>query len=408
MSLKFTPSRGPPPDDQGEFTFVIRGFRYTCPLNQACFISERVREMRRKDVYLEQLVLNLDIEHLDDFRKLMSFQEIAVTVANIPFLAACARELKYKELSDFLARARPESQPVTKDNVRSQLRWKRALQLNVDPEIEFIASHFYKLESEFLSGLDPAALELVVTNGKFLCRDEDQLFTIIKGLGAQYFSLYRYVRFFVLAPQNFAELTRRIPPSLVDPAVWTEAHAQRSWIVANSARYCLAFNGEHGPFSGIMSFLRDVGGGNPHERGLVEITATSILPQCGQCFQLVDYGWEGYWRSQPEESTHVQFDFKSRRVNIRRYSIKGHNGPSILANWALSGSKNGQEWTLLDERHTQDLVGTFVTKTYECNQHVDDFFRFIRITRIGPNSDGSHHFHLTSLEFFGWLRKVSE
>ena len=359
-----------------------------------------------EDAYLERLVLNLDSDHFNEFQRLISFQEIEATAANVPFLAACAQELDYQDLRDFLARLPPQTEPVTKDNVMSQLRWNQSVRANVNPEIEFIASHFYELEFEFLSGLSPVDLELVVKNRKFLCQSEDQLFTTIARLGERYFSLYSYVHFLVLAPENFEVSKRRIPRELVDPSVWTEAHAHRNLILADSARYCLAFNGEHGAFSGIMRFLRDVCGCNPHQGGQVEITATSTT--AGQCFQLVDYGWEGYWRSDSEGAPHVQFDFKSRRVNLRKYSIKGHNGPSILANWAISGSHNGQDWTLLDERHTNDLVGQFVERTYECNHHVADFFRYIRITRTGVNSDGSHLFHLNALEFFGWLRKASE
>ena len=162
-----------------------------------------------EDAYLERLVLNLDSDHFNEFQRLISFQEIEATAANVPFLAACAQELDYQDLRDFLARLPPQTEPVTKDNVMSQLRWNQSVRANVHPEIEFIASHFYELEFEFLSGLSPVDLELVVKNRKFLCQSEDQLFTTITRLGERYFSLYSYVHFLVLAPENFEEFKQR-------------------------------------------------------------------------------------------------------------------------------------------------------------------------------------------------------
>ena len=165
----------------------------------------------------------------------------------------------------------------------------------------------------------------------------------------------------------------------------------------------VTFTSDKGAFNGIVQHLRDECGGNPHEKGVISITASS---NSNQCHQLVDYGWNNWWCTDNQPNSWVQFDFKSRRVCLSHYSLKSDgNGYNHLVSWALEVSDDGSTWEVVDERNTQDLNGNYIVKTYECSKRSDRFVRFVRLRQTGKNSDNYDDLNLSEIEFFGNLAK---
>jgi hypothetical protein len=156
------------------------------------------------------------------------------------------------------------------------------------------------------------------------------------------------------------------------------------------------------PFSGLVCYLHDLCGGNIHTKGVVNIVCLSIGRN--QCWKVVDYDWNDYWHSNHVASSWIQFGFKNRSVSISHYSLKSHNGSSSeFLHWTLSGSTDGNSWIVLDRRNTEDLKGRSITKTLECNERpsVCKFYRYVRLTQTGKNSNNNDYFILTNIEFFG-------
>ena len=155
----------------------------------------------------------------------------------------------------------------------------------------------------------------------------------------------------------------------------------------------------------MICHLREECGGNVHEKGIVEITASSNRKN--QCHQITNYGWNDWWETRDEANSWVRFDFKTRRVYLKSYSLKSDGGScQHLLRWSIEGSNDGNEWKEIDKRDTQDLNGNYIVKNYECelNRTSEEFYRYLRLRQTGLNSYNNHYLKLSEIEFFGVLQ----
>jgi hypothetical protein len=75
--------------------------------------------------------------------------------------------------------------------------------------------------------------------------------------------------------------------------------------------------------------------------------------------------------------------------------------------WTVSGSKDGNSWTIVDSQKTQALNGRFLTKLFECGDKSSDspFYRYLRLAQTGKDSYGYDYLMLSNIEFFGSIVK---
>jgi hypothetical protein len=68
--------------------------------------------------------------------------------------------------------------------------------------------------------------------------------------------------------------------------------------------------------------------------------------------------------------------------------------------WTISGSNDGNSWTIVDNQKTQALNGQYITKLFECGDKssVSSFYRYLRLTQTGKNSSGYDYLHLSNIE----------
>ena len=131
--------------------------------------------------------------------------------------------------------------------------------------------------------------------------------------------------------------------------------------------------------------MRKECGGNVHEKGVVNTTASSN--DHNQCHQVTDYGWNNYWRTDDEPNSWICFDFKDKTVSLTKYSLKSDGaGGGHLIQWVIEGSNDGGTWEELDSRNTQDLNGKYITKTYDCQRTRSESYRYLRLRQTGKNS----------------------
>ena len=148
--------------------------------------------------------------------------------------------------------------------------------------------------------------------------------------------------------------------------------------------------------------MREECGGNVHEKGIVEITASSNSYK--QCHQITNYGWNDWWETTGEADSWVQFNFKTQGVYLKSYSLKSDGyGNEHLCSWVIEGSNDGSEWKVIDSRDTKDLDGHYFVKTFKCNQENKEFYRYLRLRQTGKNSAGNDKLELSQIEFFGLL-----
>jgi hypothetical protein len=77
-------------------------------------------------------------------------------------------------------------------------------------------------------------------------------------------------------------------------------------------------NGDN--WSGIIAYLAAAHGGNVHETGIVEITASSHGNM--EPYELCNYGKHVDWHTEDYAGSWLQFDFKGRSVAVRIYTLR--------------------------------------------------------------------------------------
>ena len=158
------------------------------------------------------------------------------------------------------------------------------------------------------------------------------------------------------------------------------------------------------PFNGVFAFLRKKYGGNPHTKGIVQISASTTA--ANHPFQVVDYDWTSHWVSEDSPGQWIKFDFKGNRLLLTDYTIKTYNyvtGGCHLRSWVVEGSSNDNDWITIDKRQSfNDLNDKYKVKSYQCKN--PGAFRFIRMLMTGKCHADSDVMVITNIEFFGTLR----
>ena len=405
--------------DEQNFVFVVGGVEYRCCRFQACFVSGLVRRLLASDRRISRVSLKVhdDSCYFKDVVSLMNGQKISITPANAGFLEVCGRELENNELLDRIISFQLDSEDISMSNVGDRIRIKSGCHSDYKGELDFLASHFFEVELDVLKCLSISDLELVLTNQLLRLASEDQLYDSILSLagdkGDDVLVLLRYIKFEFLSESKLDEFLDRIFPDLV-MCVWgslcecvRRSCRSSTKTSLKSERYHVDFKtctSASGAFNGIIQHIRDECGGNPHEKGVISITASSTAQN--QCQQLIEYGWNKWWHSHEAPDSFVQFDFKSRPVCLNAYSLKSDgNDSGHLLSWVLEVSDDGSTWEVIDERNTYDLDGKFVVKMHECNRRSNRFARFVRLRQTGHNSNGHYTLRLSEIEFFGDLKK---
>jgi hypothetical protein len=187
------------------------------------------------------------------------------------------------------------------------------------------------------------------------------------------------------------------------------ADVQRALAVLRAQVSVLAAGGEvfapraDAPLDGIISYLTRKYGGNVHDEGVVETTASSdggsdfgakraVEPVSGGC-QFLSDNVKNSW---------LCFDFKDMRVLLTDYSVLSSSvGVSHPKQWCLEVSTDGTRWTEVDQRNNNDLKGGGLTATYKVSQQVK--CRYIRMRSTGQSHDRDNILMLRRLEIFGTL-----
>jgi hypothetical protein len=301
-----------------------------------------------------------------------------------------------------------ERSELTISNVSERLSVAESLEVSSSIEIEYLATHFYEADLHRVKSLSQSCLNEVLMSPKLQIRSEDSLLDIVLELGRDYFGFLGHVRSEYLSISGIDRLLNAISIDEVDAGLWLSlCRRLRLFVELPSipeSRFHLKpidFDSSR-PFDGIIASLTRECGGNVHTRGIVSITTTGNCRN--RCYQVADYDWGDYWYGYDNSAAWIQFDFKDRLVSVRDYSIKSDgNAGCHLLRWKLEGSNDGDSWTLLDQRNTQDLNGSRVVKSYECEPSQSAVYRFVRLTQTGPNSSNDRHLMLSNIEFFGAL-----
>lgn len=154
----------------------------------------------------------------------------------------------------------------------------------------------------------------------------------------------------------------------------------------------------HPGLDGIVAHLTREGGGNVHDKGMVNVTASSVSGFPPK--NAADLGTSSEYQSGEQKGTWLCYDFKDRRVIPASYSLRSNNGRSGPAgehrkSWVIEVSNDGtgNSWTEIDRRDC-DLNGA-----YKISRVPSEGMRFFRIRMTGQPCQ----IRIVSMELFGTL-----
>lgn len=400
------------------FAFVIGGEEYWCSRVQAAFVSNKVRRLLASDKTVESLTLDLtdNDKKFQSIVQLMNGESIEITPDNVAFLEECARQLENDELMRMIVDVTLEKEEVSSTNLVERFRLRDQFHSNCQKESDYAASHFWELPTSVYAEISLHNLEAIITNPLLQLDTEDQLFhmisTLVQEQGDTYAILFRYVHFAFLSPENLSRYLDIVFPDLIDESMWQSMRTYLRAFCISRVKYTIEQEGRHryevytpagGPFGGIMSNLREKCLGNPHEKGIIAISASGS--SSGSPYYVVNYGSKTFWYSSNSTNSWILFDFKSNTVCLSGYSIrtgKDCNKYHPLS-WVIEVSNDSSDWKLVDERETKDLAGDDIVHTYECNQASPLFWRYVRMKQTRDNFSQSQYLCLSEIEFFGRL-----
>jgi hypothetical protein len=318
------------------------------------------------------------------------------------------------ELSEMVEDFVEGSEELSVSNCLSRLKRKMRNGVGVMREVEFAGSHICDIEVEDLRGLEIGVLIEIFRCKSLRIPSEDWLLELIFALYPRSSALLGEVRFEYLSPSSIDLFFERVSIDELNSAVWDRLRIRcrhrlvydRSELSSKELSGCVTRSPDPQlPFCGLIGDLGSVCGGNVHTKGAVSITCSSTAHN--QCWQVVDSDWTSWWCSKDVANSWIQFDFKDRAVSLTHYALKSHSGGGDwFVQWPLLGSTDGNSWTVLDRRHTQDLNGLSIIEIFECNEssRVGSFYRYIRLTQTGKNSSNHDSLKLTNIEFFGSMK----
>jgi hypothetical protein len=153
-------------------------------------------------------------------------------------------------------------------------------------------------------------------------------------------------------------------------------------------------------FNGVISYLTAKYGGNVHDKGVVEITASSVEKSwCGTEVpprNTADIKSDSYFESENKPDQWICWDFKTLIIEPTYYTVRS----SFLKRWVVEGSDDGTSWTEIDRREdNSDLNVRKAVKTFAISQ--SGSFRRIRLLQRDLNHSGNNQLKISAFELFG-------
>jgi hypothetical protein len=386
---------------------------FPCDRFQAAFISPRIANQLLSDPLTDEILLqHTDSRSFHILREFICGESVILDEENEPVLIGLIEDLGNVELGESVMKSVCEREELKVSNCICRLKLKRRLDLAIAEESDFIGSHISEIAKDEIVELEVSVLSDILRSESIRIPSEDWLLEFVVDLGDRHSGLLEDVRVEYLSGSGIDVFFGRISHNSLDDRLWQQLWTRcRHQIVYDTDdilwNRCDGFvhRRPESAWSGLISHLTEFCGGNVHVKGLVAITCSSNLSN--QCWDVVNYNWDDFWGTQSSPNGWIQFDFKDRLVSLSHYALKSDGGAFHLLQWALQGSVDGNSWTDLDRRNTQELNGHYVTKIFPCDQRESSstphFYRYIRLTQTGKNSYGDDYLMLGNFECFGWM-----
>jgi hypothetical protein len=395
---------------ENDFRFIVGESCYPCPWFVADFIAPKVGRLHCFDPSAREFCIETDdpTNLFPAFLSLGLGQSVRIDEENRSFFLAVACELGNSEL--YFSIVNYFEGDLSVSNIYERFGRAEFFDFFSDKTIEFIAFHFWELDSSFVKDFPISTLSRVFAHRSLRIESEDSLYDLISShfnSDSNYFHLLEFVRFEFLSVDRIAHflswtndhfdqinlslwrvVTSRLALEVLPDSVNTRVVHPRFVPATKSA------------LDGIIAHLSRQCGGNVHEKGVVLISGTSASDHPSYAAKnAADLLSPNYFYSRNDPDQWISYDFNNRRIRVTHYSFQAYS-TSHLRSWVLEGSRDGSDWIELDHREGnsdtdfQHPIGTFSVARSEES-------RCIRLKQIGKNQNGNDILYLHAFEVFG-------
>jgi hypothetical protein len=389
--------------DDSAFEFKVNGREFVLSKFKAQFISPAVSRSLRFDPTQSSFAIDIP-DSIDNFETILSICEgnsISVEPSRVYGFGAVCQALENDELIEIAM----GGDRVSISNVGLRLSLS-----TVESDVEFACEHFLSLDH---SSLPMKVLELLLGDKRLKIESEDWLLNIIESRVSRddsLIGLLDYVKCEYLSVEGMSKFFSLISIESMSSSVWSSLWNRLQMPISLSNENPRA--GGHAipldrsrPFDGVFACLSRQCGENPHNTGLIAISANDDLAYY-KCHELISAGKS--WTSNNNAVDHyVKVDLKNLRLVPSGYSVKTHNSEwgdgRFVRSWRFEGSNDDSTWEVLDSHTNSDeLMGNDKEVSFAISTTTQ--FRFLRFIQTGLNSSGYHSLRLQRWEIFGfWM-----
>jgi hypothetical protein len=351
-----------------DFRFVNESDSFVCSRFQAAFISPRVATFLLSDPSIDEFSLtHTNSRSFQHLKSLICGESVNIDEENCSIFLDLVKDLGNAELSEMIINFVDKRDELDVSNCIFLLKLKDKLGVNIERERDFIASHISELHMQNIVKMKVCILSDILKSESNRIPSEDWLFEFVHGLGPQYRRLLGDVQFEYLSPSSIDHFFEDISHAEFDECIvrqlWNRSRHRIVYDTTKflSRRYAAPVCVHRSPdsaWSGLISHLTELSGGNVHLRNIVTVSCSSTRKK--EYWNVLDYDWDGYWESNDQPNSWIQFDFKDRFVSLTHYALKSDgDGGHHLLQWTVQGSVDGHSWINLDRRNTQELNGKY-------------------------------------------------
>lgn len=302
---------------------------------------------------------------------------------------------------------------ITLQNVIRITKIKHMKCLDIEKEIEFIASNFSNFKVTDFSTLDVSIIDSVLSSDHLVIENEHRLFEFIRSLiseyGEEYSSLLSHLILEYLDRSDisiFIQYIDEINIGSILPCIYRRLLASPTLQISENDKSRFGIiSFEKNKFDGIFAHLRKKVGGNPITMGIVgfeerksdDCLESSVTSQNNPIFSnLIDPEKHVLTEWECEINGELIIDFKDKRVSLDGLSLKNPSSHSysFIKSIKIEGSNDKDDWTILYEGKTRSLDKYLAEEHFNCTKSSP--YRFFRVI-----NNGNSYFYLHAIEFFG-------
>lgn len=377
------------------------------------FISPLISKLMLVDPTIDEFVLKTpkSSECAKYLRLLLNGSNVSVADNMVVTFHGIACELRSEELlSHFI-------NELNLGNALEIVQIKHQKNLNIDKEVDFIASHFPDFLVEKLLALDLYIIDSILGSESLVVWFEATLINFIEELikehGDEYKILLRHLHLENVDSKNvfhFFELIEGCDLEWFLPCIMRRAIlpvATFSLQEEDTRRYK--------DFYKFYKYLTD----EKITKGVIDIEDTTNFSQ-KKVYNLVDpEKWkQTYWDCVTDdiEGGAFIFDFKNIsidevRVDINGYMLKAHSSNyssgDFMKSWRVEGSNDKKTWKVIDEQKDSSALLSNMAEGYWSFEPVQ-WYRYIRIMMTDKNTSGSYRMALHGVDFFFTMFELPE